>query len=84
MKIGKDYKIESDELNVKLIKRSTALKGKDKGKDVWNVIGFFQTAKGALDVMVDRRIKGTGMDKYESVVYEIELIKEDIRGTTNL
>ncbi len=79
MIINKDYKIESDELNVSLYKRQIVEKeGKTKGNEYWVAIGHWGSVEHALRGLVDLRIKGTGMKDLESIVKEIESIKKDI------
>ena len=52
MQIGKDYRIESDALNIILYRRI-------KGKETWLVKGYFATMEGALKTLVDMELMGT-------------------------
>ena len=67
MVIGKNYKIESDSLNVILYKRHTT----KKSGDDWDVIGYYATPQNALKDMVNHEIRGTGMKDFETVVNKI-------------
>ena len=78
MLIGDNYKIESDDLNVTIYERSTAKKGKFAGEDVWHSIGFYATLKAAIDALVDKEIKGTGLKDLQDVYKKIEQLKRDL------
>ncbi len=81
MIINKNYKIESDELNVTLFKRSTrGEKAKNPGAECWTPIAFYSTPENALKGLIDLEIKGTGMIDLEKVVEKINELKADIRG----
>ncbi len=82
MLIGTNYKVESDPLNVILLRR----RGKNKnGTDKWSAEGYFATVKNALTYLVDAEVRGTGLvdlitvTKKQDELYR--LIKSlDLRG----
>ena len=63
MKIGTNWKIESDAMNITLFKRHIT----KKGKEVWNADHFFSSVKNALDFLVEQEIKGTGMKDFKTI-----------------
>lgn len=65
MKIGKDYKIESDTFNIILFKRMASRKSQ---KDYWLAIGFFATVEGALKALADMKVRESGLRDLETVV----------------
>jgi hypothetical protein len=69
MLIGKDYKVESDEMNVTLFERHVSTKS---GTEYWSAIGYYSTPKQCLKAIVDRKIKGTGLKDLETVVKKID------------
>ena len=81
MNIGKDYKIESDALNVTLFKRGT---NKKKGIDTWPVLGYFADLKAALRHMAKHEVNAMGLNDLKAVakkqdeIYKlIESLKRD-------
>ena len=77
MKIGKDWKIESDSMNVTLMKR-TRVKAKD-GKpahDNWPVMGYYPTVKSALKGLVNFGVAETGLADIKSVDKKIDELHE--------
>jgi len=72
--INKNWKIESDELNVKILKRYIS----KKNGDCWRTEGYFQTVKGAFCSLVQREVKGTGMTDLETIVKKIDGLEADI------
>jgi len=84
MKINKDYRLESDELNVTLYKRGVYKKGEHTGEEFWTAVGFWGTPEAALKGMVNLEIKGTGMTDLETVVNKINELAYEISKTKKL
>ncbi len=79
MLIGKNWKIESDSLNVILSqkKRRTDKKtGKDY--DYWKLIGYYSTAENALHGLVNQGIRDTGLKDLETIVSKIDELHKAI------
>ena len=69
MLIGKTWKLESDELNVKLLERHVRKAATDKPrKEYWTVEGYYGTVKGALAGLVEHEVRATGLKDVETVV----------------
>ena len=64
MLIGKDYKIESDNLNVILYERKTSKKG---GNDYWIAISFFSSIKNALKSLADMKLRETKLKDMQTI-----------------
>ena len=79
MRIGNKYKIESEPLNVILYEKKIAASGKNKGKEIWVVLGYYATPKGALDDLLDKRVRKTGLTELEKVVTEIESFRKELK-----
>jgi hypothetical protein len=75
MLIGKNWKIESDDLNVTLYNLRVNRK-KDTSR--WVAKYFFATVKEALKALVDMEIRGTGLKELEAVVKKIDELKAEI------
>ena len=75
MLVGKDYKIETDELNVTVSKRSVARKGANAGQETWTNEGYFMTLENALKYLVDREVKETYLTDLKTVIAKQHEIK---------
>ena len=64
MDIGKKYRIESDSLNVTLLKRSVSKKTKAES---WVAIGYFSRFGNALKSLVDLNIRETQLKDFQAV-----------------
>jgi len=64
MEINKNYKIESDNLNVTLYRRAD-------GKKNWIPIGYFSNPNNALNYLMNHEITGTGMVDLKTVCDKI-------------
>lgn len=70
MLIGKEWKIESDSLNVTLYRKMVS----KKGKEGWRAEGYFATLKNALQDMVNREIKDTTLSSLQVLETKIEAL----------
>ncbi len=73
MNIGKDWKIEADELNVGLLRRHTR---KADGSTYWQPYGYYSTVANALQGLVDVEVKQTALKDLETVVKKIDELYE--------
>ena len=78
VQINRNYKIESDSLNVILSRREVSKKS--PGNDRWRTVGYFSTCEGALKALVDMEMRGTGLQDFETVVNKIRELKELTTG----
>ena len=85
MDIGKDWRIESDSLNVTISKRKR-IPEKDgvPEHDNWYPQGYFASPKHALHWLVNHKVMGTGMKDLGHVVFEIDALYVLIDGLENL
>ncbi len=65
MRIGKNYKIESDSLNIILFKRKVSKKA---NKEYWTVIGYFSRIQNALRGLVDLKLRETELQDIKTIV----------------
>ena len=70
VQINKNYKTESDSLNVILSKREVSKK--PLGKERWRTVGYYSTFESALKALIDMEIKGTGLKDFETLVNKID------------
>jgi len=77
MMIGKDYRIESDNLQVTLFRRGT---NKKTGEDTWAVAGYFSDLKQALKFMARYEIKAIGLENLKAVANRQDEIYKLIEG----
>ena len=81
MIINANWKIESDELNTKILKRhKVAAKNGKPASEYWSTEGYFSTPKNALNWLVNNEVMGTGMADLETVVAKIDELRNDIEG----
>ena len=83
MKIGSDWKIESDSDNIILMKSHISKKGKNEGEEYWTTEGFYSSPKSALRALTLKEIKGTGIRDLETVVDKVEELFVRIDGLDN-
>ena len=85
MLIGTDWKLESDVLNVTLLKRyRTRPKDGTPPEDRWKTAGYFSNPKSALKFLVNHHVMETGMKDLETVVAAIEELHTLIDPLKNL
>ena len=85
MQINDDWKIEADSLQYILLKKTAAkVTDEDDGdsaKDpAWRVIGYYATIHGALESMVNKEIRGTGMKDFKTIVAKLDELLVLIKG----
>ncbi len=83
MLVGKDWKIESDEMNVTILRRSVARKGKHAGEETWTPEAYFSSLKNALEWLVDNEVQATGLKDLKIVLAkqaELYALIESVRG----
>jgi len=80
MLIGKDWKIESDPLNIMLSQRITRKSKDGTYHKVWRVEGYCSSVANALKSMVDQGVLGTGFSDFEAVVKKIDELHKLIDG----
>jgi len=71
MNIGKNYKIESDAMNVTVYQRQ--VRKKDKS-EYWKAISYFANVKNALKFIADLEVNETGMGDVKTVIKKQEEI----------
>ena len=83
MLIDNNWKIESDTLNVTLLKRkSLPAKNGTPAHDNWKVQGYYLNVENALHAMVDLRINDTGLTDLKVIVEAIEEVHNLIEKMT--
>ena len=88
MKINENYKIESDETNVELLKR-VVTSGKDKDgnpvpvEEKWIAINWYSSIEGAYKDLVAMEAMGSGMEDLETVVQALHKIYQEIERAIN-
>lgn len=84
MKINEEYNLTSDSLNWILQKRFE--KKKKEGEENkpteygFKDIGYYPNPKMALKDMLDREIRGTGIEDFKTVIEKIDELKETINN----
>ncbi len=68
MLIGKDWKIESDDLDVVVSRRTVAKRGKNAGLEKWTAEAFCSSLQNALQWLVDQEVKETGLTDLRTVI----------------
>ena len=78
VQINRNYKIESDSLNIILSKREVSKKSPSKER--WRTVGHYSTCESALKAWVDMEIRGTGLKDFEIVVTKVHELRQSING----
>jgi hypothetical protein len=82
MLIGKDWKVETDQMNVTLYRRTVADPDnpltKTAGAERWVAVGYFSSVKHALHAMVERGIRDTGLVDLKVLDIKIDVLHQDI------
>lgn len=80
MLIGKNYKVESDELNVTLYRRTTIKTGKKAGQEHWSPFMYYSTIQNALKGFADMELNKSGLKDLEAVAKKQDEIYRLIEG----
>ena len=67
MKINEKYSIESTELNVTVYEHFTV-----KDKEIKKPVGYLSSINQAFKFLIDREVKGTGMEDFKIIMNKIE------------
>lgn len=80
MRINEKYSIESDVLNVTVYEHSVVKEKESKnfGKEVKRAVGYLATIDQAFKFLIDREVKGTGMEDFNTIINKIEELRVDI------
>ncbi|WP_294172661.1 hypothetical protein [uncultured Clostridium sp.] len=80
MRINKKYSIESDVLNVTVYEHSVVKEKESKnfGKEVKKAVGYLTTIDQAFKFLIDREVKGTGMEDFNTIMNKIAELRFDI------
>jgi len=72
MLIGKQWKIESDNLNIILSREITRKSRSGEKYKVWEVAGYYSSLPSALKGLVNFEVKGTGFKDFQTIVQNQE------------
>jgi hypothetical protein len=78
MIIGKNWKIESDELNITVFERTIAKTGKKAGEEIWKPRYYFSHLDNALIQVVETEVKRGGMKDLQTVINKMDEVKAEI------
>ena len=80
MKINEKYSIESDVLNVTVYEHSIVKEEESEnfGKEVKKPVGYLTTIDQAFKFLIDREVKGTGMEDFNTIMNKIAELRFDI------
>ena len=83
MKIGNNWKVEAEPMNIVLYKKRKGHR-KDTGKPFvdWITAGYFATMKGVLTELVNLSVKGSELKDLKDIVDRIDTIHETITAIT--
>lgn len=84
MQLGKDWKIESDSMNI-ILKRRRVVKKKDRkedSRDPWNVEGYFSNVQNAMKFMADIKLLESEFKDMKAITKKQEEIYKLIQSIT--
>ena len=77
MKLGKDWEITSDPLNVTLSRRSRVnATDKKPAHDIWAVKGYYSSIENALKGLVNFRVKETELTDMRTIQAAIDELRK--------
>ncbi len=76
MQIGKNWKIESDEMKVTLYERKVS----KSGKEYWREHSYYGSVESALKDLVNIEVNRTGLKDLQTVVRKIEELTQTLVG----
>ena len=83
MNIGKDWKIQSDSMNVILLrKRIRHQKATGKVYTDWEIHGYFATVRNALKELVNQQVRETELKDIKSIQASIDEVHQLIDDAT--
>lgn len=82
MQINDEYKLESDALNIILLKKYVKKKKDDSDLISYDYrpIGYYSNVEMALKGMCKKEILGTGFTDFETIVAKVEELHKVIEG----
>jgi hypothetical protein len=85
MNLGKNYKLESDTLNVTLlerrvVKRETSRSKLGIGEEYWKPIAYFSSLRNALTYLMDREVCKTGLKDVKEILDKLNEVETVIRN----
>ena len=80
MNIGNNWKIESDNLNVMLLKRIRRTKKDGTKYDDWITEGYFANPKNALHELINQKVRDTELKELKTIVQSIDELHKMIDG----
>ena len=84
MVINDKYEIRAiDELNIALIEKRIAEKGKNQGEEVEKIVGYYPNTSSALKGLAKKEIFGDGLRDLETVNAKIEMLYSWIDKSVN-
>lgn len=81
MLIGKNWKIESSNLNIILSKKIKRIKkGTKETYDTWQIIGYYASVKNALHELVNQSLRDTELTTLTRISAEIDKLHQMIEA----
>ncbi len=85
MLIGKEYKIESEGLNIVLSKKTISKRGKNIGQEYWSNEAYFARPAEALKYLADHKLRESGFKDLETITKaQAEIYKMIGRATQDV
>ena len=78
MKINEKYSIESSKLNVIVYEHFTV-----KDKELKKPVGYLSSINQAFKFLIDREVKGSGMEDFKIIMNKIEELRIDLEKCLN-
>ena len=73
------YSLSSDDMNIILHERRICSHGKNKGKEIHPIIGYFSTIKNALEFLIEHHIKKSELKDIIAVDEKINELKSMLK-----
>ncbi len=72
IKIGDNFALGANSLNIILYEKHIGKQGKNKGKEIWREFAYFSTPHNALDYLVEHEVRKTELKDVKTVCQKID------------
>jgi hypothetical protein len=80
IRLSEDYQLTSDKYQYILQERKIAEKGKQKGKERWDNVGYYSKLNQALESYIDMRVKDSDNNSVAGLLSYLKEITKEVKA----
>jgi hypothetical protein len=80
IRLSEDYQLTSDKYQYILQERKIPEKGKEKGKERWDNVGYYSRLNTALESYIDMRVKGSDKQSVADLLRHLKEITKEVKA----